>query len=88
MRKFFSAPVLADISLTNRCNLKCEYCYASSGDENKILSELSLDTYKLLFEQLDKMNVHRISLTGGEPLLRKDFLRFLMKLKSINLPLL
>lgn len=77
MRKFFSAPVLADISLTNRCNLKCEYCYASSGDENKILSELSLDTYKLLFEQLDKMNVHRISLTGGEPLLRKDFFEIL-----------
>jgi radical SAM additional 4Fe4S-binding domain len=73
MRKNFSAPVLADISLTNRCNLKCEYCYASAGDECKAEEELTLDKYKELFKQLDDMNVHRISLSGGEPFVRNDF---------------
>lgn len=77
MRKALSAPVLADISLTNRCNLKCEYCYASAGDESYKIDELTLENYKSLFKQLDDMNVHRISLSGGEPFARKDFFEIL-----------
>lgn len=77
MRKALSAPVLADISLTNRCNLKCDYCYASSGDDNYRVEELTLDNYKSIFKQLDDMNVHRISLSGGEPFVRKDFFEIL-----------
>ena len=73
MRKTLTAPVLADIYLTNRCNLKCEYCYASAGDEKYIIEEMTIGDYKKIFEQLDEMNVHRISLSGGEPFERKDF---------------
>ena len=77
MRKPLSAPVLADISLTNRCNLRCEYCYASSGDVNYMVEELPVENYRSLFEQLDNMNVHRISLSGGEPFVRSDFFEIL-----------
>ncbi len=31
MRNYYTAPSLVDISITNRCNLKCDYCYASSS---------------------------------------------------------
>ncbi len=84
MRKHFSAPVLADISLTNRCNLRCEYCYASSGDKSNEIDELSVDNYISLFEQLDKMNVHRISLSGGEPFVREDFFEILNEAQKYN----
>ena len=77
MRKPFSAPALADISLTNRCNLKCEYCYASAGDENNKIKEMSLENYKAIFDELDEINVHRISLSGGEPFVRNDFFEIL-----------
>ena len=73
MREYLSAPVLADISLTNRCNLRCAYCYASAGDEAYQVDEMRLEDYERVFDQLDAMNVHRISLSGGEPFVRKDF---------------
>ena len=73
MREYLSASVLADMSLTNRCNFKCAYCYASAGDDAYRVEEMSVEDYKSVFEQLDKMNVHRISLSGGEPFVRKDF---------------
>ncbi|WP_125152667.1 radical SAM/SPASM domain-containing protein [Clostridium rectalis] len=77
MRDFFSAPGLVDISITNRCNLKCDYCYASSGPEAISNQELTLDDFKRLFDELEKLNVHRISLSGGEPFIRKDFFEIL-----------
>lgn len=73
MRNYFSAPALIDISITNRCNLKCGYCYASSSMEESQSSELSLIDFKKLFLELDAMDVHRISLSGGEPFARSDF---------------
>ena len=73
MRNFYASPVLADISLTNRCNLKCEYCYASAGDNEYKVEELTFDNYSKLFNQMDDMNIHRISLSGGEPFSRSDF---------------
>ena len=40
MRNFFTAPALVDIALTNRCNLKCNYCSASSGESTLNNNEL------------------------------------------------
>ncbi len=31
MRKYYDSPCLIDIAVTNRCNLKCDYCSAESG---------------------------------------------------------
>lgn len=73
MREYLSAPILVDISTTNRCNMRCKYCYASSSPEEDKYSELSKDEFTNLFNELDKMRVHRISLSGGEPFIRNDF---------------
>lgn len=77
MRKFYSSPALIDISLTNRCNLKCEYCYAASSPTELKDKELSIEDYKRLFKELDQLKVHRISLSGGEPFIREDFFEIL-----------
>ena len=50
MRNFFTAPALVDIALTNRCNLKCNYCSASSGESTLNNNELTLHDYKTLFK--------------------------------------
>lgn len=72
LRNFYKSPALVDISITNRCNLACNFCYASAGCASS-KDEVSKERLFRLFDELDEMNVHRVSLTGGEPLIREDF---------------
>lgn len=59
--------------LTNRCNLRCKYCYNWSGDPPS--RELSFDSVVRLIDILvDRNEAVLISLGGGEPLLREDCL--------------
>lgn len=74
MRQYYSAPSLVDISITNRCNLHCPFCYAKSNNNLSDYDELSLEDYKQLFYELDQINVLRVALTGGEPFIREDIL--------------
>ena len=83
MRKFYTSPALIDISITNRCNLSCDFCYASSGGTIS-KDELTLERLSVLFDEIDSMHVHRVSLTGGEPLIREDFFEILEKFCSKN----
>ena len=64
-------PIDGTIELTRRCNLKCPYCYAVSDSSKKEL------TYKQICHILDeiaKAGCFWLTITGGEPLLRQDFL--------------
>jgi cyclic pyranopterin phosphate synthase len=61
------------LSVTDRCNLRCRYCMPE--DEYVWLPRASI----LTFEELERLvgvfaglGVHKIRLTGGEPLLRHD----------------
>lgn len=58
-------------SVTGNCNLNCKHCYIYSG-ENKY-GELSLEKCDEILEQCLQANVNMVALTGGEPLVRKDF---------------
>ena len=62
-------PVSAALAVTNRCNLRCEYCntpFLSYEDE------MNLEQVKVVIRNLKSSGVVRLGLTGGEPLLRKD----------------
>ncbi|MEX2562427.1 MAG: GTP 3',8-cyclase MoaA [Nitriliruptoraceae bacterium] len=65
------------ISLTDRCNLRCTYCMPREifGADHAFLDRQEL----LTFEELGRLarvfvrlGVHKLRLTGGEPLLRRD----------------
>lgn len=64
------APRIARISITDRCDLACVYCRPPSGDWC-IPRERRLDVaaWAALFNALAQSGVHRLRLTGGEPLL-------------------
>lgn len=64
------------LSITDRCNLKCKHCIASAVDSR---GEDPLDTeeWKNIIKQLVKAKPEEITFTGGEPLLRKDFIELL-----------
>lgn len=59
-------------SITGRCNYRCKHCYMSAP--NAKYGELSHEKVMEIARQLIACGVGEVSLTGGEPLLRKDFL--------------
>ena len=73
------------MSVTDRCNIRCFYCMPEENVEFKPRSEI------LSFEELIRfaritagMGVHRIRLTGGEPLVRKDLPGLIGQLKQVE----
>ncbi|WP_197358128.1 StsB family radical SAM/SPASM domain sactipeptide maturase, partial [Streptomyces clavuligerus] len=57
-------------AITDGCNLRCPYCYASS--EKCLPGELSPAESLALVDQIADMGARTLILTGGEPMLRKD----------------
>ncbi|MFT7669003.1 MAG: cyclic pyranopterin phosphate synthase, partial [Planctomycetota bacterium] len=72
------------LSVTDRCNLRCGYCMPEEHytwlDKPQILTFEEIAT---LVEAFCLLGVHKLRLTGGEPLLRKD-LPVLIKMISAN----
>ena len=76
------------ISLTEKCNLRCAYCMPADGIPllpNKDL--MQADEVFAIAEQFVKMGVDKIRLTGGEPLVRKDFRDILLRLADLPVEL-
>ena len=64
------------ISVTDRCNFRCQYCMPAEGlpwlERSAVLSFEEIERVVTLLSQ---MGVHDVRLTGGEPLVRRDFPR-------------
>ena len=61
------------LSVTDRCNLRCQYCMPE--EEYVWLPREDLLTFeeiRELVEMFSELGVDKVRLTGGEPLLRKD----------------
>jgi cyclic pyranopterin phosphate synthase len=71
------------ISVTDRCNLRCQYCmpepdYAWLPRE----SILDFEEIAVLVDAFTSLGVDRVRLTGGEPLLRRDLPTLIEQLAS------
>ncbi len=80
------------LAITDRCNLRCQYCMPAKGID--IVDRKNLLTYKEMYRitrVLSELGVNKVRLTGGEPFVRKDFIHFLEtlsfndKLTQINI---
>ena len=61
------------ISLTERCNLRCNYCMPEKGVElSKESDLLSLDELYRLIKIFVNCGTNKIRLTGGEPTINKN----------------
>lgn len=59
-----------DISLTGKCNLHCKYCFYAH--EMKDRPDLPSEEWFTFLDELGRLGVRNLSLSGGEILLRKD----------------
>lgn len=76
-------PLHVILNITNRCNLKCAYCFGKFYDKNK--AELNTNQILSLIDELEKMGTYRIGITGGEPLLRQDLPQIIRRIKDKNI---
>jgi pyrroloquinoline quinone biosynthesis protein E len=67
---FLSAPTSVDVFVTSRCNLKCVHCFSSRDGKGN--HDLSVQVMESIFNQLERMGVMEVRLTGGEPLLHPE----------------
>ncbi len=68
-------PISGTIDLTRKCNLKCIHCYHEYNDKDlkNRNSELSTDGWISIIDEIVDAGCLYLLITGGEPLLRKDF---------------
>ncbi len=72
---------------TYKCNFYCPYCEASAGKASE--NELTTEEGQYLIEDLRRMGVKRLLISGGEPLVRPDLIEIMhhANRKKMNLGL-
>lgn len=72
------------ISITDHCNLKCQYCVPFDGRKKLPMTDiLSYEELYRIAKAAVANGVTKVRLTGGEPLLRKNMLHFCRMLSSL-----
>ena len=68
MTRSGKGPRFASLFVTRRCNCVCAYCKSMEQGG----SDMPLDQWRSIIDRLYGWGVRVFSLTGGEPLMRKD----------------
>ncbi|MGD8506642.1 MAG: PqqD family peptide modification chaperone [Candidatus Bathyarchaeota archaeon] len=69
--------VLLHLHLTRACNFRCKHCYARAGKPHK--AELSDTDILSVITQFADLEGEQLTLSGGEPLLRRELLHQIVK---------
>ena len=72
------------ISVTDRCNFRCTYCMPAGFVPKPQHDLLTYEEIVRLVRLLAPLGVHKVRVTGGEPLLRKDIAWLVRELASIE----
>ncbi len=75
------------LSITKKCNLKCLYCHYTDEDQQD--RDLPYDFWEKVLKEYKNLNLDfikekKVTLTGGEALLHKDFWKILKLSKDLN----
>ncbi|HZZ85895.1 MAG TPA: GTP 3',8-cyclase MoaA [Anaeromyxobacteraceae bacterium] len=69
------------LSLTDRCNFRCDYCSAGGLEAPEAL--LGVPELRRLVALFARLGVRRVRLTGGEPTLRREVLEIAATLRAV-----
>lgn len=70
------------LSITDKCNFRCQYCLPNGYECKSPQKSLSLSEINHLLAALVELGIQKIRLTGGEPLLRKDLVAIIKTIKQ------
>lgn len=86
----FPAPLLVNLEITKRCNLRCIHCDIRKMPETYsdiINKEFSTSEIKKIIDSLESIGTKYISISGGEPFLRRDIFEVIEYIKNTGLGL-
>ena len=73
------------ISLTDKCNLRCRYCMPEEGvckrSHHEMMNE---DEVVAAVEVAASLGIHKIRLTGGEPLVKKNIVSICRRVAAVE----
>jgi radical SAM protein with 4Fe4S-binding SPASM domain len=81
---FEGFPLHIGWELTLACNLCCSHCASSAGLPRP--NELTTEEALSICDQFPDLLVQQVDFTGGEPLLRRDWLDIALHLKDLGIP--
>ena len=67
---------LMSLQITGRCNYNCLHCF-NAKDNERLQSELTYEQLIDILDQAKDCGINGITITGGEPLVHKDFLKII-----------
>lgn len=80
-QEFFTVERNAYYEVINKCNLNCIFCYDSPNyTPDQVEGDLALS--KRIIDKARQLNITRIAISGGEPLLRKDIFKLITYVKK------
>lgn len=73
------------ISITDRCNLRCQYCMPECGVENMPHDQILQydEILRIAGVMARELGLAKIKVTGGEPLVRRDCPELIRQLKAL-----
>ncbi|MEU8614718.1 radical SAM protein [Actinoplanes sp. NPDC048791] len=72
-------PLVAELFLTDNCNLRCTSCGCWTSNTK---GELSTQEWQDVLRQLVALRIHKVNFTGGEPLIRPDAIALMAYARS------
>lgn len=81
-----SQSILTNIMVTNRCNLRCSYCFMNAGAAGYVY-EPSLQQIKEMMQEVrneQPVPSMAVQLTGGEPTIREDLFEIIELAKEVG----
>ena len=73
------------ISLTDKCNLRCRYCMPEEGVCKRSHSEMmNEDEVVTAVEVAAALGIHKVRLTGGEPLVKKNIVSICRRVAAVE----
>lgn len=72
------------LSVTDRCDFRCEYCMPEGGEEQheRRVDLLTFEEIEQLVGIFQVLGIRRLRFTGGEPFVRRGFVRLVERIAS------
>jgi MoaA/NifB/PqqE/SkfB family radical SAM enzyme len=75
-------PLVAELFLTDNCNLRCVSCACWRETTH---NELNTEEWREVIRQLARLRIHKVNFTGGEPLIRRDAVELMGFARSLGI---
>ena len=84
-RKYLSLPLTAQLEITDFCNHRCVHCYNLDSEvKNRPSRKVSDETVLACAQKLIDNKIFSIIVTGGEPLIKKELTKKVIRLLKDN----